>query len=106
MATCRQCGQPTSIFLKDIFTGMCSSCHAGVTTAKLGCGTLIMIVIIVAIFSSQDYEDLESDIIDLELVVQELKQSVDSQTNDIHEMHSKIDKLKELQENRSEKPAD
>jgi Sec-independent protein translocase protein TatA len=106
MATCHQCGQPTSIWQKDIFTGMCPRCRAGVTPVKLGCGTLIIIAIVVAVASQAGNEDLESDLSSLGSVVQELKQAVDSQTNEIQELHSKIDKLTELQQNRAEKADD
>lgn len=95
MATCSQCGQPVSTLEKDIFTGKCPRCRGGVTPVKLGCGTLIIIAIIVSIVSQAGIEDLESDISSLRSVVQELKQAVDSQTKEIQELHSKIDKLTE-----------
>ena len=78
MTTCRQCGQPTSMWVKDVFTGLCPRCHAGVTPAKLGCGTLIIIAIIVAVFTQTGKEDLESELSSLHSLVQELKQAVDS----------------------------
>ena len=75
---------------------MCPRCRAGVAPVRLGCGTLIIIALIVAAFSQVDNEDLESDILGLGLIVQELKQAVDFQINEIQELHSKIDKLTEL----------
>jgi Sec-independent protein translocase protein TatA len=103
MATCRRCGQSTFLLRKDIFTGLCPRCRGRgrvppVTPVRLGCGTLIIVAIIVAIFSQVGNEDLESEISSLQLLVQELKQAVDSQTNEIQELHSKIDKLNELQQ--------
>jgi len=103
MATCRQCDQPTSMWKKDVFTGLCPRCRAGVTPIKLGCGTLIIIAIIVAVFSQIGNEDLESDISSLQTVVQELKQAVDSQTKEIQQLHFKIDKLNESQRENGEK---
>ena len=69
MMTCGQCGQPTSIWQKDVFTGMCPRCLAGVAPVRLGCGTLIIIAIIVAAFSQVDNEDLESEILGIGLIV-------------------------------------
>jgi hypothetical protein len=103
MATCRQCGQPTSIWKKDVSTGLCPRCHAGVTPINLGCGTLIIIAIIVAVFSQAGNEDLESDISSLQTVVQKLKQAVESQTKVIQQLHFKIDKLNESQRENGEK---
>ena len=95
MAVCSQCGQPTPIWQKDIFTGICPRCRTGVTPVNLGCGTLIIIAIIVAIFSQAGNRDLVPEISSLRSVVQELKQAVDSQTNEIQELRSKIDELRE-----------
>ncbi len=103
MATCRQCGQPTSIWEKDIFTGLCPRCRAGISPVKLGCGTLIIIAVIVYVFSQAGTEDLQSEISSLRSVVHELKLAVDSQTNEIQELHSKVDKLKESQQESGEK---
>ena len=96
MATCSQCGQPTPIWQKDIFTGICPRCRKGLTpVVKLRTRTLIIIAIIVAVFSQAGKGDLESEIWSLRSVVEELKQAVDTQTNKIQELRSKIDELKE-----------
>ena len=105
MATCRQCGQPTSIWRKDLFTGLCPRCRGGPTPVSLGWQTLIIIGIIVAVFSSGN-EDLESEISSLRKLVHLLKEAVDSQTNEIQELHSKIDKLNESQQESGEKADD
>ena len=106
METCPKCGQPTSIREKDVFTGLCPRCRAGVTPVKLGCGTLIIMAIIVAVFSQAGNEDLESEISSLRSIVQELKQAVHAQTNEIQELHSKIDKFNESQQESGEKADD
>ncbi len=61
MAKCSQCGQEVSIWTRDLFTGACPECLAGGTRpASLGCGTLILIALIVLIFSRPGIGDLES----------------------------------------------
>ncbi len=61
MAKCSQCGQEVSIWTRDLFTGACPKCLAGGTRpASLGCGTLILIALIVLIFSRPGIGDLES----------------------------------------------
>jgi len=100
MATCRQCGQSTPVLQQDVFTGTCPSCRAGVTPVRLGCGTLILIGFIVAVFSRAGSEDLESELSDLTKSVRALQQTVETQTQDIQELHSKIDRLTEPQPNK------
>ncbi len=95
MATCGQCGQPVSRWQRDLFTGLCPRCRTGVTPVNLGCGTLIIIAIIVAVFSQDAGRNLKPEISDLQSVVQELKEAVDSQTIEIQELRSKIDELVE-----------
>lgn len=102
MATCRQCKEPTSILLKGIFTGLCPRCRARVIPVNLGCGTLIVIALIVFVFSRGN-EDVELEISRLGSVVQELKRAVDSQTIEIQNLHSKIDKLTASPENIADK---
>lgn len=46
-------------------------------TAQLGCGTLIIIAIIVALVIGSYTDELKSDISSLQIVVEELKQAVD-----------------------------
>lgn len=59
---------------------------------SLGCGTLILIALVVLIASSAAVDDLESEVTRLRTSVDELKKSVDSQTNVIHELQTKIEK--------------
>jgi len=99
MAKCRQCGQSTPVLQQDVFTGTCATCRAGVTPVRLGCGTLILIGFIVAAVSQAGSEDLESEISDLAKSVRALNQTVETQTKEIRELHSRIDRLTELQQN-------
>lgn len=93
MATCPKCGQATSILQKDIFSGLCPQCRRGVTPVSLGCGTLILIAIIVAIFSRAGTQDLELEVSNLRSTVHEVKDAIDSQTNEIKQLRSTIEKL-------------
>lgn len=94
MATCTKCGQPTSILRKDIFSGICPACSRGITPVNLGCSTLILIAVIVAVFSRVGREDLESEVSRLRSTVQELKEGIDSQTNEIKQLRAAIEKLR------------
>ena len=93
MATCKKCRQPVPLWQKDIFTGLCPKCRAGVTPVNLGCGTLILIAVIVAVVSQAGFQDLEDEVRSLRATVQELKEAVDSQTSEIRQLRTKIEKL-------------
>jgi hypothetical protein len=60
--------------------------------ASLGCGTLILIALIVMIFSNRGHGDLESEVRGLRSQVSELKQSVEAQTAEIKLLREKLDK--------------
>lgn len=98
MAACPRCGQPASIWQRDIFSGVCRKCMGGTTPTSLGCGTLIVIAIIVAIFSRPGIRNLESDVSSLLQSVHELKQAVDSQTNEIKQLQKRIESIKPMPE--------
>jgi Sec-independent protein translocase protein TatA len=57
---------------------------------SLGCGTLILIGLIVLIFSGRVPENLDRDIKALRTDVQELKKSIDDQTNEIQSLQQKL----------------
>jgi hypothetical protein len=59
---------------------------------SLGCGTLILIALIVLIFSGRRTDDLEREIRGLRSDVNELKTSIDGQANEIERLQQKIDK--------------
>ena len=60
-------------------------------TAQLGCGTLILIAVIVALFSHSP-RDMEREVRDLRSEVKELRQSVDAQTGEIKSLRQALDK--------------
>jgi len=57
---------------------------------SLGCGTLILIALIVLIFSGRGVNDLEREVQGLRSEVGELKKSVDAQTNQINLLQEKL----------------
>jgi cell division protein FtsL len=55
--------------------------------ATLGCGTLILIALIVAIFSNSGSNDVERELGSLRGDVQELKKAIDAQSQQIRDLH-------------------
>lgn len=72
---------------------------AGVRLAKgqevsLGCGTLILIALIVLIFGRGGAGDLEREVRGLRSDVGELKKAVEAQTDQVRALQDKLDKVK------------
>ena len=61
--------------------------------ASLGCGTLIIIALIVAIFSNAGYRKTAEELTSLRNQVEELKRSVDAQTDQIRGLKELIQGL-------------
>lgn len=59
---------------------------------SLGCGTLILIALIVIFFSNQGVDDLEREVRRLRSEVAELKTLVEDQTKQIKLLQEKLDK--------------
>lgn len=57
---------------------------------QLGCGTLIVIAIIVMIFSRADTNSLESEIRGLRSDVREIKSLIESQTRQIRQLREQL----------------
>jgi septal ring factor EnvC (AmiA/AmiB activator) len=60
--------------------------------ATLGCGTLILIALIVAIFSNHSSDDVERGLDSLRGDVSALKKSIDAQSQQIRELHDALQK--------------
>ena len=60
---------------------------------SLGCGTLILIALIVLIFSGRGVDDVEREVRELRTDIDELTKSVEEQTGQIKLLHEKVDKL-------------
>jgi HAMP domain-containing protein len=61
---------------------------------SLGCGTLILIAIIVLMFSRGGIGELENEVRRLRSEIGDLKRSVEAQTDQIKALQDKIDKAK------------
>ena len=95
MAKCSQCGEEVSVWSRDLFTGACAKCQAGGTRpASLGCGTLILIALIVLFFSRPGLSDLESKVSRLQGSVEELKKASDEQTKELRELRKAVEELR------------
>lgn len=62
--------------------------------ATLGCGSLILIALIVIFFSRPGIRDLEHEVKALRTEVGELKKSIDTQTQEIRVLQNKVEKAK------------
>lgn len=60
--------------------------------ATLGCGTLILIAVIVALFSHPGVSDLEREVRNLRSDVGELKKAVEAQSAEIKALRTKLEK--------------
>ena len=61
---------------------------------SLGCGTLILIAIIVSMFSGGHVKDVEREVRNLRSEVVELKKSIDDQTTQIKALQDKVEKAR------------
>ncbi len=61
---------------------------------SLGCGTLILIALIVLIFGGRGTDDLQRDVRALRSEVGELRKSVDAQAAEIRILQQKVDDAK------------
>jgi hypothetical protein len=66
------------------------------TTVQLGCGTLILIALIVLFFSNSGNRNanLETEVRQLRDQIGELKSSIDSQTREINDLKIKLSEQK------------
>jgi uncharacterized protein YlxW (UPF0749 family) len=61
---------------------------------SLGCGTLILIALIVLIFGGRGVTDLRRDVQALRSEIVELKKSVDAQAAEIRTLQQKVDEVR------------
>jgi hypothetical protein len=59
---------------------------------SLGCGTLILIALIVLIFSGRGAGDLEREVHAVRSEVGELKKAIEAQTGEIKQLQQRLDK--------------
>ena len=90
MPSCSKCGKPTTIGQYDLFTGKCPECRGvgmRATPVNLGCGTFIVIAIIVSAISQSGFDDVEEELRDLRSEVRQLGDEIKSQTEMLRQMH-------------------
>jgi hypothetical protein len=63
-------------------------------SVSLGCGTLILIALIVLIFSRGGSGNVEHEVRSLQIEVRDLKKAVEAQTSQIRALLDKLDKAK------------
>ena len=85
MAACPHCGRELGVFART-----------GMTPTRLGCGTLIIIAIIVAVFSQAGQDDVTRDVSRLRGTIATLEDSVGSQSAEIRNLGEKIDSLMKI----------
>jgi hypothetical protein len=92
MAKCSQCGEEVSPWSRDVFTHACPKCRAaGMRPGSLGCGTLIVIALIVLFFSHPGIQDVDSKVSRLQTAVKELKDASDQQAKELRELRKFIE---------------
>jgi len=62
--------------------------------ATLGCGTLILIALIVLIFSNPSVSNLKNEIAGLRSEIGQLKKTIDAQTDQIKTLQEKLERAK------------
>ena len=78
-----------------MFTGACPACRAtGARPATLGCGTLLLIGLVVLFFSRPGLSDLETKVSHLQSSVDELKKASDAQTGEIRELRRSVEEMR------------
>jgi hypothetical protein len=63
-------------------------------TVGLGCGTLLLIGLIVAIFSRSGLDDLQMRVSGMRTSIEELKKASDAQTGEIREVRKAVKELR------------
>ena len=98
MAKCTQCGKDASWLQRDIITGACRECQrAGARPATLGCGTLILIAIIVGFVTNSirnDVSAMHRDISELQATVERLERTSGQQLEEIRAMREALETLR------------
>jgi len=94
MAKCPQCGKGVSIFERDIFTGVCRTCQrGGARPASLGCGTLILIAIVVGLVTNSirnDVAETKREVSRLQAAVERLERASAQQLEEIRRLRQDV----------------
>jgi hypothetical protein len=80
---------------RDLFTGACPICRAGgARPATLGCGTLLLVGLVVAVFSRPGVDQLQSQVSELHSAIEELQKASEAQTGEVRELRKVIEELR------------
>jgi hypothetical protein len=95
MAKCTQCGKDVSVFQRDFITGACRECRrAGARPASLGCGTLILIAIIVGFVTEsirRDVSEMNRDIAALAAAIERLEETSAEQLEEMRALREALE---------------
>jgi hypothetical protein len=81
-----------SLFERDLFTGTCRQCRGlGARPATLGCGTLLLIGIVVALFTRSGFQNMERRLERVEHSADSLRAEIAQQTIEIRQLRSTIE---------------
>lgn len=87
MAKCPQCGNEVPFWDRDVFTGVCSQCRrVGARPATLGCGTLMLIALIVFVGTDnirKNAAQTREEVRQLQTAVARLETAVTQQTTEL-----------------------
>lgn len=87
MARCTRCGRDASWLEVDLATGACGDCRKeGAQRATLGCGTLILIGLVVAFFTSSQFDDIEDQLRSVRTELDTLRRELRQQTSEIQRL--------------------
>lgn len=98
MAKCSQCGKEMSLFERDLLTGACRQCQRiGARPASLGCGTFILIAIIVGIVTNSSFDRIEKKLSAMERTIDALEVQVSQQSAEIRLLRTAIEESRSPQ---------
>lgn len=92
MTKCPQCGKDVSFFERDLITGTCPSCRRiGARPATLGCGTLLLIALLVWMVVSSKVNRVQEEVTQVRSEVAELKRAVEQETAEVRALREAIE---------------
>ena len=71
---------------------------------SLGCGTLILIALIVMVFSNTANHDNEKELVELRIEVREMKSATEAQTREIEQLRRTIEEIAAERESERQYP--
>jgi Sec-independent protein translocase protein TatA len=92
MTKCPQCGKDVSFFERDLITGTCPACRGiGARPATLGCGTLLLIGLVVWLVVGSKVNRVRDEVTELRSEVAELKRAVEQETAELRALREAIE---------------